>query len=399
MRFTCLLLLLALTACRQAKEKEYLLPSKYAGDHARWQLTVADTSMYMPDGYTNRYYTKSVYMQGNTAYLAGFNPAGPSIDIINISSQQVVRQIMLSKDSLFAGFDKHDLNKSKSITDLVFINFDSLLVNIGNRDIVLMDSALHIKKVINLYQVAAQNGAPGLPISNSGNFSMLYNARTQSILLNQLYADDSIQLKRPMMVWLNLNTALLNYLPLTFSDYFYAINTQAGFLGQIYVSPYQNDSVLTYSYGYESNIYQFNTQRGTITYYGAQSDSCTNLVQPFAEDKNDDGKAWEIHMIENTAFQQVLYDPYRQLYYRFHSKNVPYKNGKYFRGMTDKPLVLMVFNTRFEVLKEIPMPEHLYSAGTAFITPEGLYISPTHPKNKHITANVIPFHIFKMKKT
>jgi hypothetical protein len=391
----CLLFLVLSTSCNNRPENKYLIPTIKAADE--YVLKVDSMQIPISNNFSHVYFTYTTYALEGKDYFIGYNARNPSIDIFNLTDRKPLHQIDLTRDSLFNGLDKQDQHKGKSVTDICVISFDSILVNLSNKYLLVIDTTLRKKYSVNLKEIAVFSNLNGYPISYSNYLKMLvYDDR---ILLNQTYYDENWKKKREIgVVSFDLQSSKLAPLPIYYSDYFYDIEGNAGFLGTINTSEYQKDSLLTYNYLYESNIYQYNKKDSTIKCFGAAMSSGKNLVTPFLMKDKDDLKQWEIHNIENSNFFNVMYDKFRKVYYRFSLRNIQYENGKYFNSILEKPIVLMIFNEDFEVIKEMEMPPYVYSANTWFVTKEGLFISPNNLKSDHIDPNVCQFHILKLSK-
>lgn len=391
-----LLFLSILISCTNAKEDKFLIKSKEANDGIEYTLTIDSIKIPRESVLNTNYFTYSVFNKNDVDYLFGYNAGTSTIDIINLTKRINYKQLHLSRDtSIFQKLDKQDLDKGKSITDIAIISFDSIMLNYSNRKLILLDTSMLIKNNIDLDNLSNQNGVSGKAISYSHNFKWVFHKG--GLLFNQIYADNNWGQKTPMVSSLNISTGKLSLIPIPYSDYLYQIKGRAGFLTSVLTSEFQKDGLLTYSFLGESNIYQYDPKNATITSYGATASKGKNLVDSM-EYTGDDVKMWNIHNIENTQFLNVMYDKYRHLYYRFSLRNIPYKNGKYFAATLDKPLTLMVFNEKFEVIKELDMPQDLYAASTWFITKEGLFISPTNQKNTYSDPNHLRFHIIKLTK-
>lgn len=385
-----------LFSCTDAKETKYLIKSLEADDMDEYALTIDSIRIPRVAGVNMTYHTYALYEKDNINYLFGYNPKSSTIDVIDINKRTVFNRLDLARDTnLFKQLDPQDLDKGRSITDINVVNFDSIILNYSNRKLVVMDTSVTVKKIIDLEDLAYQNGMTGRAISYSHNFKSLFF--NDQLLFNHFYPDNRWKKKVEIVSSLNLATEKLTPIPITYSDYFYHIGGKAGFLNSVLTSEFQKKDVLTYSFLYESNIYQYDRKNETITCYGAMTSKGKNIVDSM-EYEGDDLKKWEKHNIENTQFLNVMYDKYRHLYYRFSLRGIPYKNGKYFSSALDKPLTLMVFNEKFEVVKEMDLPSYVYSASTWFITQEGLFISPTNQKNTYSDPNHLRFHIIKLNK-
>ena len=154
------------------------------------------------------------------------------------------------------------------------------------------------------------------------------------------------------------------------------------------------DTLLVYNFEYESNIYAYNLNSKNIDIYGAKSEYSPGLIN-LVSAKNPD--QWERHAIENPHYLHVLFDPYENLYYRFHWGGVPYKaSNNQFNSFIDKPLYLMVLNDKFEILKEIELPKNRYGIHSWAVTRNGILMSNSHPMNEDIDENHLTFDLVRI---
>jgi hypothetical protein len=396
--YLCCLSCTCFISCKNTDQDKYIINSKFAKNTWKYEIKIDSIQIPVKQASNAPYFTYAQYSEHNVDYLLGYNPALSSIDIFDLTNRTMCKRLSLVGKSLsFKNLDKKDLDKSRSVADISIINFNSIILNYSNEKLIIIDTNLRKKQEISMDSISIKNNMPGKSISYSHDFKMfLYN---NQLVLNQIYYDFDWNKKMPAFASLNMNTGKLTLLPISYSDYFYKIRGSAGFLTSIVTSEYQKQGVLTYSYLYESNIYQYNPKNSTIICYGATPLKGKNLADSISYIKGEDPKKWVTHNIENSQFFNVMYDKYRHVYYRFSLRNIAQENGKYFNSILDKPLVLMVFNENFEVIKEIELPMYKYSPNTWFITKEGLFVSPTHKKNKLVDLLHLRFDIIKIVKS
>lgn len=349
--------------------------------------------------FNSQYYTYSTFDDEKFDYLVAFNSLIPSIDVFNITNRTALTQLALDKTILSDGVDKHDLDKSKTITDIQVINFDSIIINYSNRRLFILDSNLRKLKDIALDSIGFRNNLYGQPISYSNNVRMFLFK--DKLVLSYIYPQLDWEKKYPVFSVLDLKKEKLEFLPIAFSEYLYSIGGQAGFLTSPVTSEYQQRNFLTFNYAYESNIYQYNPTDSTIAGYGGSMVGSKNHADAIVDIENDEAKLldnWRTHHVESPVFFNIMYDRYRKIYYRFSLKEIPRKNGKYFNSVLDKPLVLMVFNEKFKVLCEVELPRHIYASNSWFITKEGLFIAPLNNKYLSADSGILRYHIIKIVK-
>ncbi|RLJ71916.1 DUF4221 family protein [Pedobacter alluvionis] len=384
-------------SCKNSDQDKYIIKSKFAEDALEYEVKLDSIHIPIKQEDVSIYFTYTQYSENNVDYLLGYSPTTSSIDVFDLTNRTVHKRLSLLSENLsFKNLDKKDLDKSRSVTDISIINFNSIILNYGNDRLIIIDTNLRKKQEISLYGISVKNNMPGRLISYSHEFKMFFY--DGQLILNQVYYDFDWVKKVPAFASLNLLNGNLHFLPISYSDYLYKIKGSAGFLTSIVTSEHQKTGFLTYSYLYESNIYQYDPKNSTITSFGATPSKGKNIVDSISYINGDDPKKWVTHHIENSQFFNVMYDQYRHVYYRFSLRNIIQKDGKYFKTILDKPLVLMIFNEKFEIIKEIELPMYKYSPNTWFITKEGLFISPTHRKNKFIDPLHLRFDIIKVYK-
>ncbi|WP_291530360.1 DUF4221 family protein [Bacteroides sp. UBA939] len=104
---------------------------------------------------------------------------------------------------------------------------------------------------------------------------------------------------------------------------------------------------------------------------------------------------------ELPAYGNLIYDKYRNVYYRFVFPEVEldkersyldiYHNGR-------KQFSIMVLDKDFQVVGETLFPEYSYNANIFFIREDGLYISVSHFKRPDFDENLLRFQKFELTK-
>lgn len=385
-------------SCNTDKDT-YIVKSLIAEDHERYSVEIDSLTLLREETEVlSNYFTYTTHNVNNTDYLIAYNPVISTIDIFNMTKRTMFKRMKLPLlGGLFVDLDKQDLDKTRSITDIYVLNLDSIFLNISNKKIIISDTLLNVKQIIDLDSIKIKNHSKGRFISYSNNFRMFMN--DSKLHLMQILPEDDWKIKLPTIVSIEISAKKLNTLPIAYSDYMYHIKGEAGYLNMILTSEYQKEDVLTYNFAYESNIYQYNARNSKIRIYGGKLSKGKNLIDPIKYKDDDDLKKWNKHFIENTQFFNIIYDKYRNIYYRFSLSGTSYSVNGYFNSSIDKPLILMVFNENFEVIKEIELPLHQYAPGTWFITKEGLFISSNSAKRKSSPSNRnLNFHIIKVNK-
>jgi hypothetical protein len=106
------------------------------------------------------------------------------------------------------------------------------------------------------------------------------------------------------------------------------------------------------------------------------------------------------YIIENIHFHELIVDPYRNLIYRIHVKdmvnnNIDHDNNYYYK----KPMIITVFDMDFHVLNEIQLEGNTYSNVTSwFVNSDGLFLNAYNPYSGQTDFEKLIYHCFQFKR-
>lgn len=105
-------------------------------------------------------------------------------------------------------------------------------------------------------------------------------------------------------------------------------------------------------------------------------------------------------ILEYPAYEDFMYDPYRDLIYRFCYPGVSVSNKDNLMNMNEfKPIFsIMILDTDLNILGETLMPKNTYNMNMAFVGREGLYLSTNNYFNKGFNSDSLKFEIFNVFK-
>ncbi|GIV37714.1 MAG: hypothetical protein KatS3mg032_2093 [Cyclobacteriaceae bacterium] len=108
----------------------------------------------------------------------------------------------------------------------------------------------------------------------------------------------------------------------------------------------------------------------------------------------------KIFYVTQGRYDQLLYDSFRELYYRIVKLPVDYRNleGKP-HWEPDFMYSIMILDAEFRYVNEIELPGRTYNPSLATVTRDGLLISLNNPANQGIDEDHIYFHVFKPTQT
>lgn len=105
--------------------------------------------------------------------------------------------------------------------------------------------------------------------------------------------------------------------------------------------------------------------------------------------------------IEEASYGAILYDKYRNIYYRFvypQSELSKQDNiSEVFK--TRKHFSIIILNSKFQIIGESLFPENTYIPRMSFIKEDGLYISNNNFNNSKFDENALNFQRFKLVNT
>ena len=197
---------------------------------------------------------------------------------------------------------------------------------------------------------------------------------------------------KPFIAEFNLRSLLVSLIPVYYSSYFK--NSYIGYLSTPNVT-FLNDMVY-YCFSGESNIYSHKLETNYTSTYGGRSKYSKSMAEPISPKSSFEKKLR--HRLVSATFFNVIYDPYRDLFYRLHYGNIEYKvSEKYNSTFNDKNLHLMIFNNEFQLIKEIKLEDYTYLPEFYGISEHGLFLNANHGLNKNLSPDYSNFKLFKIK--
>lgn len=110
-----------------------------------------------------------------------------------------------------------------------------------------------------------------------------------------------------------------------------------------------------------------------------------------------DGLDFRKYSYYSPHYESLDYDPYREVFIRFafhpfeQNESVPPSEMRNHSG----PFSIQVFDKNLNLMSETPFPANKYHPFDYFITPEGIYISTSHPLNPEIKEDEMKFELLE----
>lgn len=363
-RTVCFLLILFLS-CKQNKNFEVSINKKYL---------LADSS-------ANTGNVKSViYSTKEDEYLFIYDSYFQIIRMFSLQQNKLIKIIPVS-----GVFTQKEYNQ---VNELFVENFDSIFLS--NRYFLkIIDTSSKTK-----YQFVWRNpNTDTFPKTSYSSFdtefNSYYNANTHKIFLRQYKGDvfrsDSTFYTYPIECSFSLNNNSFEVL-----NENYPQNYLKGYYGELYNcyrAASKENHVL--SFNIDPNLYVYDLITKQTKIKNCQSSFQKSLPQTMPLNFADDINRRTEHLLQNPIYLDILYDKYRDCYYRFfyNAMTLQKPDGSY-NNLNDKQKVLMIIDKDFNVIKEIELPRRSKLINS-FVAKEGLYIYQYDNIEKKITDSIL----------
>lgn len=148
-----------------------------------------------------------------------------------------------------------------------------------------------------------------------------------------------------------------------------------------------------YSFHYDENIYVATPEHDSIRKIPVKSKYFDKVQLP------DELTASPEDFCVNAWYNNLLYDPYREVYYR-----IAYPHSTLDKGVRSMELVqfgrknfsIIILDKDFRIVGETLFPDNTYNPGIMFVRPEGLYISDSHYLSPQFSDDILSFRMFEL---
>lgn len=230
---------------------------------------------------------------------------------------------------------------------------------------------------------------------HNNQFPLFYNSKSKELLIRttcNCWFMEPNYFKHKIEGWLNLETGSIRQ-----SDYSFPANHYTAHSYAQSVFPYRvfRDSLSIVSFQSQDSLYVYNHNLQKLKSYAGKSRYQSIDFISFDTANSNDMERVKEYLIVNPIYQKLLYDPYRNVYYRFFAKEQSLKgeNGTY-NTIFSKELILMVFDSNFKIIDEKNIGNG-YAWFFSFVTPKGLYVRKYDAqKQKENNNNYEKFTVF-----
>ena len=354
---------------------------------------VAEKQLVFPLDEQTYYLSKSMFQfeENGKEYLHFENTQKSLYDIVifDIENRQIAKRIPLSKtgpNGLPAVSGSRPSPDSKQI--LISQNNIGRLSTINNQG-----------EVVRNYPVETPEGR-----FTAFFFCSYYNTpafvKDSCIFLNQDILKPNMKREdwpqTHMFASLNLKTGKFKWVPIFYPPIFKEeYDNIAGGHGFSYDYNYKERRLVCGFFGYDSLMVTDDLKH--IRWYNAKSKYLKSMKPKLGNSM--EGINAIIKLNENPRYWHIMYDKYRNVYYRF--AEMPYKlapNESPYDEPKGKEFSVIVLNKDFEIIGETRFPGKKYFYKMSFVGREGLYISENNLENPQFDENKLVFTCFKIKK-
>ena len=197
-----------------------------------------------------------------------------------------------------------------------------------------------------------------------------------------------------MFTSLNLRNGQLEWSPIHYPSIFDRnIKNPAGGYRFTYDYNYNQNTLVCSFTGYDSLMVTSNLKQ--IRWYNGKSKYLKNM-RPKLEEAAEGIQAL-VKLTEKPQYHNIIYDKYRDVYYRF--VELPYElsnNESPFGDPTGREFSIIIFDKDLNIIGETKFPGNKYLYKMSFVGKDGLYISENNLANPDFDEDKLVFACFQL---
>lgn len=319
----------------------------------------------------------------DTTYLFRLEYFKDIIEVYNFDSKKLIKEIMLKTEG------------PNSVRDLQagtfhFFSKDSFLFANRHGEIfsMLNDSITEKYQIAKPEKYASIYGVNAMKMIINGE-----NVFLRYVSFAKTFSDDFN--KSSILIKYNPQTDMSHLCKLTLHKD-YQENNFPVFFKNVYFTHNSKKNTIVASYSAFPELYEYSIDKDSVVKtYKVSSKRVPKLSVPTK--KNISSEEQKHLFLTNSLYGEIIYDKYRDIYYRFIALKVPEFKKSIKRGYVHKPYAIMVLNANFEILTERVFPQFRFHVKDWFITKEGLWVSNNNPFNAIFDENKISFTLLTVE--
>lgn len=277
-------------------------------------------------------------------------------------------------------------------------NLDSIFLTIAG----LQEIPIINKEAVVIDKLACELTTDSIPIKQFYSTSSIYHPFI--VNGNKLYILPGCNRwgkENPMCISLDLKSREVHRFPLNYPRFKGADNKAKRAGVEESLSRCFNGKEFIYSFYYDEDIYITSMDQKTIKRKKVKSDYVNKIILLDDYNQTLDLQSGFKIACENSNYGNLLYDKYRNVYYRIAYPETEIEKGvncielmQYGR----KVFSIIILDKDFNKIGETLFPEYQYNSRMMFIREDGLYISSSHPMSPTFSDDILSFQKFELRK-
>ena len=132
-----------------------------------------------------------------------------------------------------------------------------------------------------------------------------------------------------------------------------------------------NNNTMVLSYGADHYITVYNIEKDENKSFYAGTKHYSE-IKPSRLQSNTNFEDEDIHYMNNLCYRNILFDEYRNIYYRF--VFLPHPNYDREDRYLRRPFSVIILDSDFNIIGETLLPEFEYLIAQTFVSPDGLHV-------------------------
>ena len=325
----------------------------------------------------------------NREYLTFLNPNFIANEILfyDFETRKLVSKIKPELDGN---------NGVGTVLGYLILNNDSIFLTSRElTEIALIDTSCILKEKL-VFDTTKDKIPLRVSYSTSFNYQPIYK------IGNKLYATSRCNRKEkvnPVSFTIDLDTKEVEHLPLEYPKLQTRINPAKIASVENKYSRIFDGTQFVYSFSYEEDIYIASIDHKTITRKPIKSKYIDKMIP-----LDDFGNVTWKDLCDHAEYGNLLYDPYRNVYYRIAFPQTDVPNNLKDRDYMDlldygkKSFSVIILDKDFHIIGETLFPDCTYNPKMAFVREDGLYISASHAFSENYSDDWLKFQRFELVK-
>ena len=159
-----------------------------------------------------------------------------------------------------------------------------------------------------------------------------------------------------------------------------------------------NGRDFVYSFYVDENIFITSINHDSIKKVKVKSEYINNIP---LDSPSEDFRKGAKENLEVARYGDLLYDKYRDVYYRFAYHSVSLEDNIQWRGKAvygRKKFSIIILDKDYKIIGETLFPEGVYNSYVSFVHKDGLYISRDYQMNYNQSEDFLTFELFDLTK-